>query len=357
MEEVTAGRLDEKAVDVAVARVLAAKARVGLVPGFGPPPAPAVRPDREEAADVRCAIETRSTVRLQNDGILPLAPGERRIVVVGPAADELRVHFGAYTSISNAEMPLGMMAVMEGEAPGLDPASFVFTDIFHTRMPGMDPTFEGVARGLHPEALTVPDAVRELDAKVEYASLGRFEKDGSLDAATVQAAVADADLVLAVLGERTGWVGNNTAGEGQSTASPSLPGDQEDLLDHLAATGRPLVTVIVAGRLLLEKAASASDAVLPAPLLGEEAATTIADTLFGLVNPSGKLPSTFPRHLGQILLYHGHHHGSGYEHPTGTRHGYGDLSGQGPSTPSATDCRTAPSKSCSTSGKDVRRST
>jgi beta-glucosidase len=270
-------------------------------------------------------------VLLQNDGILPLTPGERRIVVVGPAADELRIHFGAYTSVSNGEMPLGMMAVMEGKVPGVDPATFNFTDIFQTRMPGMDPTFEGVARDLHPDAPSVLDAVRELDAKVEFVSLGGFGKDDCLDAGTVRAAVAHADVVLAVVGERTGWVGNNTAGEGQSTASPSLPGDQEDLLEHLAATGKPLVTVVVSGRpLLLEKAARASNAVLLAPLLGEEAGTAIAHTLFGLINPSGKLPSTFPRHLGQIPLYHGHHHGSGYEHPTGTRHGYGDLDTQGP---------------------------
>ncbi|MFI6374387.1 glycoside hydrolase family 3 N-terminal domain-containing protein [Streptomyces sp. NPDC050546] len=330
-DEVTAGRLDEKVVDLAVARVLTIKARVGLIPDFGPAAAPAVRPDREKAAEVRRALATRGTVLLQNDGVLPLTPGERRIVVVGPAADELRIHFGAYTSVSNAEMPLGMMAVMEGKVPGVDPATFNFTDIFQTRIPGMDPTFEGVARGLHPEAPTVLDAVRELDAKAEFVSLGRFEDDGSLNAGVVAAAVADADVVLAVLGERTGWVGNNTAGEGQSTASPSLPGDQEELLEHLAATGKPLVTVVVSGRpLLLEKAAQASDAVLLAPLLGEEAGTTIAHTLFGRINPSGKLPSTFPRHPGQIPLYHGHHHGSGYEHPTGTRHGYGDLATQGP---------------------------
>ncbi|KND39649.1 glycoside hydrolase family 3 N-terminal domain-containing protein [Streptomyces acidiscabies] len=334
-DEVTSGRLDEKVIDVAVTRVLVAKARVGLIPGFTPSHAAGecVRPDLEEGAVVRRALASRSTVLLQNDGVLPLAPGQRRIVVVGPAADELRIHFGAYTSVSNAEMPIGLAAVVAGEVPGIDPATFNFTDIFQTRLPGMDPTFEAATRDLHPEAPTVLGALRALDAKVDFVPLGSFERDAEnpLSAEAVERAVADADVVVAVLGERTGWAGNNTAGEGQSSVSPSLPGDQEDLLDHLANTGKQIVSVIVSGRpLLLEKAARASHAILLAPLLGEEAGTAIAQTLFGQVNPSGKLPSTFPRHLGQIPLYHGHHHGSGYEHPTGTRHGYGDLDTQGP---------------------------
>ncbi|MFJ3778969.1 glycoside hydrolase family 3 N-terminal domain-containing protein [Streptomyces sp. NPDC090075] len=333
VDEVSSGRLDEKVVDVAVARVLTMKARIGLIPSFSPQPAMGATsgPDRAEAAEVRRAIAARGTVLLQNNGILPLTPGGRRIVVVGPAADELRIHFGAYTSVSNAEMPIGMMAVLEGKVPGVDPATFNFTDIFQTRMPGMDGTFERVARDLHPEALTVLDAVRQSDANVEFASVGSFEKDGSLDAGIVRAAVDNADVVLAVLGERTGWVGNNTAGEGQSSVSPSLPGDQEELLELLAGTGKPVVSVVISGRpLLLATAARVSSAVLLAPLLGEEGGATIAGTLFGRINPSGKLPSTFPRHLGQIPLYHGHHHGSGYDHPTGTRHGYGDLDVQGP---------------------------
>ncbi|MEX5632640.1 glycoside hydrolase family 3 C-terminal domain-containing protein [Parafrankia sp. FMc2] len=115
---------------------------------------------------------------------------------------------------------------------------------------------------------------------------------------------------------------------------PTLPGDQEALITLLAATGKPLVTVVVSGRpLLLGPVAQASNAVLLAPLLGEEDGAAIADTVFGTVNPSGKLPSTFPRHLGQVPLYHGHHHGSGYGHPTGSRHGYNDLTDNGPLYP------------------------
>lgn len=340
-DEVTSGRLDEHVLDTAVARVLTVKARVGLIPGMATPhgaSAAASRaretpPDRAEAAEVRRAIAARGMVLLANDGTLPLAPRGGRIVVVGPAADELRIHFGAYTSVSNAEMPLGMMAVMTGQVPGVDPATFVFTDIFQPRMPGFDERFEAEARRIHPDAPTVLDALRGFDPTVEFVPLGRFGADPgpALDEATVAAAVTGADVVIAVVGERTGWVGNNTAGEGQSTASPGLPGDQDELVALLAATGRPLVTVVVSGRpLLLDTVARASCAVLLAPLLGEEAGPAIAGAVFGAINPSGKLPSTFPRHLGQVPIYHGHHFGSGYDHPTGTRHGYNDLDDDAP---------------------------
>jgi beta-xylosidase len=338
VDEVGAGRLDEHLLDTAVARVLAAKARTGLIPAFTPAPAPAAapRPDPAEAARTRRAIATRGTVLLDNDGVLPLTPGAQRIVVVGPAGDELRIHFGAYTSVSVGEMPMGFMAIAEGRVPGLDPTATVFTDIFQARMPGIEPVFEQVARDLHPDAPTVLEALRAYDPKIEYAPLGRFEADPAdpLDPAAVRTAVSDADLVVAVVGERTGWIGNNTAGEGQSTASPALPGDQDELIALLSALGKPLITVVVSGRpLLLEHTAHASNAVLLAPLLGEEAGAAVADAIFGAVNPSGKLPSTFPRDVGQLPLYHGHHHGSGYAHPTGTRHGYGDLADQGPLYP------------------------
>ena len=144
-------------------------------------------------------------------------------------------------------------------------------------------------------------------------------------------AVDGADLVIAALGERTGWVGNNTAGEGQSTSEPRLPGNQEQLVALLAGTGVPVVSVVVTGRpLLLTEVAEHSSALLVAPLLGEEGGEAIVRALFGDVNPSGKLPSSFPRSIGQIPIYHGHHFGSGYDHPTGIRHGYNDLASQSP---------------------------
>ncbi|WP_309052084.1 glycoside hydrolase family 3 N-terminal domain-containing protein [Streptomyces sp.] len=334
VQEVAMGRLDEKVIDRAVARVLTVKARTGLIPGFGrPSPARSGRPDRAKAAAVRQAVAERSTVLLHNDGTLPLAEGRQRIVVTGPAADELRVHFGAYTSAAAAEMPTAVKAVRMGQVPGVDSATFSSTDIVTTPLPGLQPRFEEMVRALHPGAPTVWEAMRESGAAVEYVPLGSFTADGSrpLDASVVDAAAAGADVIVALVGERTGRVGGNTAGEGRSSVSPSLPGDQEELIDQLAATGKPVVTVVVSGRpLLLDRVVRASAAVLLAPLLGEAAGPAIASVLFGATNPSGKLPATFPRHLGQIPAYHGHRHGSGYDHPANETYAYVDLPDQSP---------------------------
>lgn len=333
VEEVTSGRLDERVVDRAVARVLAIKARTGLIPGIGTSSTTArrARPDKAAASEVRRAIAARALVLLHNDGTLPLTPGELRVVVVGPAAHEVRIHFGAYTSVAAGEMPAAVKAVRAGEVPGVDPEAFASADIVATPLPGLEPRFEAMARALHPEARTVLEAVRGVDPKAAYVRLGSFEDGQPLDPAVISTAVAEADVVVAVVGERTGRVGTNTAGEGRSSVSPSLPGNQEELVELLAATGRPVVTVVVSGRpLLLDPLTRSSNALLLAPLLGETAGEAITSVLYGETNPSGKLPGTIPRHLGQIPAYHGHRHGSGYDHPSGDTYGYVDLADQSP---------------------------
>lgn len=331
VNEVESGRLDERVVDVAVERTLVAKARAGLIPEFRrASSAPPV--DHDDAAEIRRTIADQSVVLLSNDGVLPIADDLARIVIVGPAADELRIHFGAYTSVSNIEMMRGSMALRSGEIPGITAEEAIFTDIFQARMPGIEPTFEEAATRLHPNARTLLGALQARRADISFVTFGDLTPGATLlDEAAVASAVSGAGLVIAALGERTGWVGNNTAGEGQSTSEPRLPGNQEQLVSLLARTGVPVVSVVVTGRpLLLTEVTEHSNAVLMAPLLGEEGGEAIVRALFGDVNPSGKLPSSFPRSVGQIPLYHGHHFGSGYDHPTGTRHGYNDLEVQSP---------------------------
>jgi beta-glucosidase len=96
-------------------------------------------------------------------------------------------------------------------------------------------------------------------------------------------------------------------GEGSSRADITIPDAQEDLLRALKATGKPLVVVVVTGRpLILNWEAENADAILCTWSLGAEAGRAIADVLFGDVNPSGKLTTSFPRSVGQLPLYYNH---------------------------------------------------
>jgi len=322
------GSLSQDTLDRAVTRVLEVKRQAGLVPGLAPRRAhrPAVTPDRAEAAAIAREIAVNATVLLQNDGVLPLWPGTR-VAVAGCLADELRIHFGAYTDVANDEQPVAMSMIRAGQVPGIDPKTFNFTDMFQARMPGIEPAFEQAARALYPDAPTVLGMLTASDhLDVTFIGTGSPDTTDPIDRDALDAAVPAADVVIAVVGERTGWVGNNTAGEGQTSARLELPGNQPQLIAALARQATPLVTVVISGRpLILADVAEASAAVLLAPLLGGSAPSVIAGVLTGADEPGGRLPSTFPRHVGQIPLYHGHPFGSGYGHPTGSRHPYNDL--------------------------------
>ena len=120
-------------------------------------------------------------------------------------------------------------------------------------------------------------------------------------AEAVQAA-ANADVIVAAVGESRGM-----SHESSSRTSLSLPQSQQDLLKALKATGKPLVLVLMNGRPLdLNWARENASAVLETWYTGTEGGNAIADVLFGDVNPSGKLPLTFPRSVGQIPSYYNH---------------------------------------------------
>jgi beta-glucosidase len=114
-----------------------------------------------------------------------------------------------------------------------------------------------------------------------------------------------ADVVVAVVGE-TG----DMSGEARSRSGLQLPGAQQSLIDRLHETGKPVVVVLLNGRpLSLGHVASRVSAILEAWFPGVEAGNAIADVLFGDANPSGKLPVTFPRNVGQVPLYYAHRSG------------------------------------------------
>ena len=116
------------------------------------------------------------------------------------------------------------------------------------------------------------------------------------------AAARQAKVAILVLGER-----HDMSGEAASRSSLGLPGVQQQLLEAIAATGTPVVLVLMNGRpLILEWAAEHVPAIVETWFLGVEAGNATADVLFGDVNPSGRLPVTFPRSVGQIPLYYNH---------------------------------------------------
>src|SRR5438876_2752599 len=120
--------------------------------------------------------------------------------------------------------------------------------------------------------------------------------------AAAVAAARQAKVAILVLGER-----GDMSGEAASRSSLGLPGVQEQLLEAVAATGTPVVLVLMNGRpLILEWAWEPVHAIVETWFPGVEAGNATADVLFGDVNPSGRLPVTFPRVLGQIPLYYNH---------------------------------------------------
>jgi beta-glucosidase len=137
------------------------------------------------------------------------------------------------------------------------------------------------------------------------------------DAKTIAEAVETArkaDVAILALGEPTEWM----EGEAASRTTLGFTGAQQQLLEAVAATGKPIILIVLAGRPLeLKWAAAHVPAILEAWSPGVETGHAVADVLFGDVNPSGKLPSSFPRAVGQEPLYYA-------QLPTG-RPAHGDL--------------------------------
>lgn len=256
-ELVESGRIDRKRLDDAVSRILRIKFRAGL---FDNPYADESReitePDRQARKAARSAA-ARSTVLLKNERVLPLRRSGGSIAVVGPFGDSDDLH-GTWAG------------------PGADRFSAV------TLLGGIRAATEDIRitheRGVAPEG-----------------------DDTSGIARAVEAAKA-ADVTVVAVGEPSAM-----SGEASSRSMIDLPGKQRELIREIAKTGKPFVVVLINGRpLTIGEWADDAPAILEAWHPGIEGGNAVADVLFGVVNPGGKLPVTFPRAVGQIPIYYNH---------------------------------------------------
>jgi beta-glucosidase-like glycosyl hydrolase len=322
------GELAEEMLDAAVARVLEAKFRLGLfeqpygdeddvVRAFVPTP----------GVDLGREIAARSLVLLENDGVLPLAARHEKIAVVGPFADSLRLMFAAYTPAAADELNRYMAAGLSGSMAGVDIAGIdidtIGEVIFGIRERGIpDAEIEAAVRRLYPEMPTLLEALRPAPRRERDDAAGKaaieFRRgchfldryDSEIESAVVLA--KKSDVVICALGEKTGWVGQATGGEGRDRSSLRLPGLQADLLHAVCAAGVPVVLVLFGGRpLAIDELEWPPAAVLWAGAPGVHGPAAIADVLLGRAQPGGKLPISFPRGAGAVPVYAAAKSGSG----------------------------------------------
>ena len=291
LEAIALGLLEEKELDEAVSHILTLKFELGLFEDRRRPAPERIADVLGSHQDLNLEVARRSLVLLQNSGVLPLpAAPAARVAVVGPLADDAQTQLGDWAGNSG----------QAGWIPDGHPREMITTvlDGLRAHVPaGWEVTH---ARGAEiltleedPEGPFFPDGQPRPPVVVPAAP------DADLVAEAV-AAAADADYVVAVVGDRIELVG-----EGRSTATLDLIGGQVALLDALAATGKPLVVVLLASKpLVLPPSALGAEAILWVANPGMRGGQAIAELLLGEIEPSGRLPISFARHVGQQPTYY-----------------------------------------------------
>jgi beta-glucosidase len=260
-ELVGSGKLSESTVDELVRGILRIKFRLGLFEKPFTDETLASPLLAQEHLDLSRRLARQSMVLLKNEHeVLPLQRKSiAKIAVIGPLADAKREQLGTWIPDGNAEDSRTPLAAIR-EAAGADV-----------------------------EVLYAPGLSDDLDR-------GTAGFDEAL------AAAQKADVVLLVVGESA-----RLSGEARSRAILDLPGAQNELIAAVAAVGKPVVLIVEAGRpLTIGRQIAQVDAVLYAWHAGTMAGPALADLLWGLESPSGKLPVTFPKTVGQVPLYYNH---------------------------------------------------
>jgi beta-glucosidase len=264
VDAIRRGEFPEELVDRSVRRHLRVKFLLGLFDDPYVVPENTRRVfDIPEQRVVALEAARRSICLLKNEGkLLPLDKGIKSIAVIGPNADNTHRLLGDYS-----------YSVYKGLAG--DAVKIV-----------------SILEGIKQKAPAETEVIHALGCEV---------MDGSTEGfAEAVRAAERSDVVIAVVGGKSGLHRDAESGENLDRAELDLPGAQQALLEALHATGKPLVVVLVNGRpLTVEWAAQHADAIVECWLPGEEGGTAVAEVLFGEYNPGGKLPVTLLRTVGQ----------------------------------------------------------
>ena len=259
---VQSGQVPQAAVDDAVRRILRVKFAMGL---FARPYADESKESaamlRPESRKVARTAATQSIVLLRNEEVsgaplLPLSAKVSSLALIGPLADDASNMIGSWGALGRAEDAVTLRRALSG---------------------------------------------RLGESRVHYAQGGEILNASDDDISAAVSAAQNSDVAVLALGENA----PSMTGEAASRVRLGLPGRQQDLLEKVAATGKPLVLVLFSGRpLTLPWAFEHVPAVLAAWYPGVEAGNALTDLLFGDAAPSGHLPLSWPRSVGQEPLYY-----------------------------------------------------
>lgn len=254
---VKSGAIPESVLDDSVRRILRVKFELGL---FDRP----YTDDKRESSDIMApanlqaarAVAQKSMVLLKNEGnLLPLSKSLKTLAVIGPLADSKPDMLGNWFGKGEAADVVTVLSGIKAKLPS--------STILTTK--GIDVT---------------DPSLEDVDNAVSLAKRS--------------------DVTVLVMGER-----GDMSGEAASRASIDLPGSQRKLIEAIVQTGKPIVLVVMNGRpLTLAWESKHVLAILESWFPGVQGGNAVADILFGDANPSGKLPVTFPRSIGQVPLYY-----------------------------------------------------
>lgn len=289
------GKLTQATIDEAVRRVLRIKFRLGL---FEKPYSDEAREraallSREHLSAAR-EIAARSMVLLKNQReTLPLSKNLKSIAVIGPLADDPKAPLGSWTGDGRAEDTVTLLAGIKAKVSPQTKVVYAKGVAIEGR--GVTGNYDAAPPNASNAGGT--NVAQTTDALAARSATAPTGADSIAEAVR---AARESEAVVIAVGETA-----EMSGEAASRTSLDLPGRQLELIQAIHGTGKPYAVVLMNGRpLTINWLAENSPAILETWFPGTQAGHATADVLFGDVNPGGKLPMTFPRHVGQAPIYY-----------------------------------------------------